>query len=335
MPEAAALRAPRIPKDPTMDADTTPEADATGHARDAGALSRRVLLGATAASAAALSLGAAPLHAAEGAIQHLQTPHGQIAYRIDGKRNGQPPILLMQRFRGTIHDWDPLFIERLAKNRQTIRFDSAGVGRSGGDPAASIEGMAKVADAVLAGLGLAQADLLGWSLGGLVAQELALQNPGRVRRLVIAAAGPGAMPEAPASDPSVIAIASKPVNIDEDFLTLFFSDSDAGRSAGRAHLARLKAQKDTGPLVAMGAVQAQGMAMGTWPGTRSRLKQLAMPVLVANGVHDVLMPAYGTYVIAREAPDAKALLYPNAGHAFLFQYADDFAAEVNRFLSNA
>ncbi len=298
-------------------------------------LSRRGLLGVTAASAAAIGLGFAPTSASAAAakIRYVETPHGRLAYAIDGERDSRPPLVLLHRFRGTIDDWDPQFIALLSRSRQTIRFDSAGVGRSEGTPAATIEEMAVIADEVLAALNTARAHILGWSMGGFVGQELALRSPEKVRRLIVAAAGPGGLTEVPPTDPKYIEVAGKPVNVDEDYLTLFFPDSDDGRAAGRAYLARLKAQKDIGPLPSMAAVQAQGMAMGRWQGVRARLKQLTLPVLVANGVHDVLMPAFGTYVIAREAPHAKALLYPDAGHAFLFQYAADFTAEVDKFLA--
>lgn len=300
-------------------------------------LSRRGLLGVTAASAAVIGLGLAPTsaNAAATKIRYVETPHGRLAYAIDGVRGGRPPLILLHRFRGTIDDWDPQFIALLSRNRQTIRFDSAGVGRSAGTPAATIEDMAVIASDVMAALNIARADILGWSMGGFVGQELALQAPAKVRRLVVAGAGPGGLTEVPATDPKFLQIAGKPVDDDEDYLTLFFPDSDAGRAAGRAYLTRLKAQKDIGPLPTMAAVQAQGVAMGRWQGARARLKQLTLPVLVANGIHDVLMPAFGTYVIAHEAPDAKALLYPRAGHAFLFQDAADFTAEVDKFLAGA
>lgn len=300
-------------------------------------LSRRGLLGATAASAAVIGLGlsASSASAASTAVRYVQTTHGHIAYAIDGALRGQPPLILLHRFRGTIDDWDPQFIALMSRNRQTIRFDSAGVGRSDGTPAATIEDMASIAGEVMTALNITRADVLGWSMGGFVGQELALQVPARVRRLIVAGAGPGGLNEVPATDPKFIQIAGKPVNVDEDYLTMFFPDSDAGRAAGRACLDRLKGQKDIGPLPTMAAVQAQEMAMGRWQGARARLKQLTLPVLVANGVHDVLMPAFGTYVIAHEAPNAKALLYPNAGHAFLFQDAADFTAEVDKFLAGA
>jgi pimeloyl-ACP methyl ester carboxylesterase len=316
-----------------------PRADADIGANDAGPviLSRRQLLGVTAASAAVVGLALVPstASAATSAIRYVQTTHGRIAYAIDGARRGRPPLVMLHRFRGTIDDWDPQFIALMSRNRQTIRFDSAGVGRSTGTPAATIEDMAVIAGDVMAALNIARADILGWSMGGFVGQELALQAPAKVRRLIVAGAGPGGLTEVPAADPKFIQIAGKPVNVDEDYLTLFFPDSDSCRTAGRAYLSRLKAQKVIGPLTTMAVVQAQGTAMGRWQGARARLQQLTLPVLAANGVHDVLMPAFGTYVIAHEAPDAKALLYPGAGHAFLFQYAPDFTAEVDKFLSGA
>lgn len=264
-------------------------------------------------------------------LQHVDTPLGTLAYRVEGEGKGLP-LLLCQRFRGTQDDWDPAFLAPLVAGRQVIRFDNAGIGASGGTVPESLDGMAEVVVALLDALGLEKVDLLGWSLGGFVAQHVALKVPARIRRLVIAGSGPGGVSEGPAPHPRVREVMAHPVNGEDDFLFLFFADSDTSRAAGRAYLERLAAVPDRVPVVTGPAFVGQLKAIGASPGVRDRLGQLAMPVLVANGVHDVMIPAYRSYVIASEAPDAKLILYPDSGHAFLFQYAEDFAAEVARFL---
>jgi pimeloyl-ACP methyl ester carboxylesterase len=269
-------------------------------------------------------------------VRFAETSFSQIAYRIDGDVDGIP-LLLAQRYRATIDDWDPRFIAALASGRRVIRFDNAGVGRSSGSEVPdNVAAMAEVAVALIDALGLDKVDLLGWSLGGYVAQMVALNAPDRVRRLVIAGSGPGAVPEGPAQHPHVKEVVTKDVLDDEDFLFLFFPDTAEGRAAGRAHL-DLIAVDATGPAVTMSAALQQRKAIVSWtkgePSARARLAELTMPTLVANGTSDVMVPAYGSYVISQDAPNAKLVLYPRSGHAFLFQHIDAFVGEVQRFLS--
>jgi pimeloyl-ACP methyl ester carboxylesterase len=269
-------------------------------------------------------------------VRFAETSFSQIAYRIDGGVDGIP-LLLAQRYRATIDDWDPRFIAALASGRRVIRFDNAGVGRSSGSEVPdNVAAMAEVAVALIDALGLDKVDLLGWSLGGYVAQMVALNAPDRVRRLVIAGSGPGAVPEGPAQHPHVKEVVTKDVLDDEDFLFLFFPDTAEGRAAGRAHL-DLIAVDATGPAVTMSAALQQRKAIVSWtkgePSARARLAELTMPTLVANGTSDVMVPAYGSYVISQDAPNAKLVLYPRSGHAFLFQHIDAFVGEVQRFLS--
>lgn len=269
---------------------------------------------------------------ADNGVQFTETEYGRLAYRIDGD-GGEVPLVLLQRFRGTIDDWDPALVRALASRRRVIRFDSAGLGRSQGKTPESIADMAGIARAFLKAIHIEKVDLLGWSMGGFIGQHIALDQPELVRRLIIAGSGPGGVPEGPQPHPKVPEIATKPGNEDEDFLFLFFTDTETGRAAGKANLARIKAVADKGPPVAMESVIRQGKALGAWAGVRSRLSELTLPILVANGVSDIMVPAYGSYVISQEAPNAKLILYPDAGHGFLFQYIDDFAGEVDRFLS--
>lgn len=267
-------------------------------------------------------------------MQFAETSFGKLAYRIDGTAHtDRLPLVLMTRFRGTMDDWDPLFIARLAEHRQIIRFDSAGVGRSNGETPDAIQEMANIAEAFIRAIRLPKVDLLGWSMGGMIAQQVALDHPALIGKLIIAGSGAGGTAEGPAAHPRVPEIATKATNVDEDFLFLFFTPTEVGRAAGLRHLARLKAQGEPGPQTPMASVGQQGKALGQWAGTRARLAELRLPILVANGVSDVMEPAYRSYLISQEAPNAKLVLYPDAGHAFLFQYIDEFTAEVARFLA--
>ena len=265
-------------------------------------------------------------------IQHVDTEFGKLAYRVDGQSDGIP-LVLLQRFRGTMDDWDPAFIAALAKSHKLIRFDSAGISRSEGQTPDSVPQMATIAISFLKAIHLEKADLLGWSLGGFIAQHIALDEPTLVNRLIIAGSGPGGVSEGPAPHPKVPEVATKSTSEDEDFLFLFFTPTETGRAAGMKNVGRIKATPDKGPLVARVSIMQQGKALGDWTGVRSRLSEIHQPILVANGVHDVMVPAYGSYVISQEAPNAKLILYPDAGHAFLFQYIDEFVSEVDSFLA--
>ncbi|KAA0073971.1 alpha/beta hydrolase [Tardiphaga sp. P9-11] len=262
----------------------------------------------------------------------VETSHGKLAYRVAGPAGGVP-ILLANRFRGTLDDWDPAFIDALAQNRTVVAFDSAGIGRSKGEVPGSISGMADVAADLVKVLGLGKVDLLGWSLGGIVAQTVALDHPQIVRRLIVAGSSPGGVKDGPQQHSRVPEVMSHPVNGEEDFLFLFFPETETARAAGRAYFKRVAEVSDRGPAVTASSFMNQIKAFSAWEGVRERLPELKIPVLVANGQHDVMIPAYRSYVLAQEVLDGKLILYPDAGHAFLFQYAEDFALEIERFLS--
>lgn len=262
----------------------------------------------------------------------LPTSHGRLAVREDGPQGGIP-LVLLQRFRGTLDDWDPAFIQAIAAERRVIRFDSAGIGRSEGRVPDSIAGMAAVAAEVIGALGLPQADVLGWSLGGVVAQQLALDAPHLVRRLVVAGSSPGGITDGPQPHPRVPQVMTRGINDAPDFLFLFYPETETAVAAGKASLARIAAQADIGPAVTAEAFMAQVKAISAWPGVLHRARELRLPMLVANGAHDVMLPAYRSYVLSQQAPDARLVLYPDAGHAFLFQEIEDFAAQLDLFLA--
>jgi pimeloyl-ACP methyl ester carboxylesterase len=265
-------------------------------------------------------------------IKYIKTRAGTLAYHVTGSGGGTP-LLMAQRFRGTLDDWDPALIARLASQRTVVMFDSAGIGRSEGEVPTSIVGIADVAADCAKALGLGPVDLLGWSLGGLIVQQVALNYPDLVRRLIVAGSSPGGISDGPKQHPKVQQVMGNPVNSEEDFLFLFFPETDTARAAGRAYYARLQQIEDLGPPVTAASFMNQIKAFSSWSGVRDRLGELKMPVLVANGQHDVMIPAYRSYVLAQEVANAKLVLCPDAGHALLFQYAEEFAAEVNRFLS--
>ncbi|KAA2257532.1 alpha/beta hydrolase [Solihabitans fulvus] len=251
------------------------------------------------------------------------------AYRRFGPTGGVP-LLLTNRFRATTDHWDPALLDVLARERDVIVFDNLGVGQTPGDVPDSIPAMADGAAAFLRALGTDQVDVLGWSMGGMVAQALALHHPDLVRRLVVAGSGPGGVPDAPSTPDRVWPTALKPENDDEDFLYLFFPESPAGRAAGIESLGRLR----PGAHVTAAGVRAQFAAIREWSGSGAwdRLPDLDLPVLVAAGAQDVMAHPYLSYAMSQRLPDATLTVYGRSGHAFLFQYADAFGRQVLDFL---
>lgn len=261
----------------------------------------------------------------------------EIAYRAFGASDGAP-LVFCHRFRGTMDHWDPLFVDTIAAQRPVVLFDSAGVGRSGGAVPTSLREMADIALATVGALGLDVVDVLGWSMGGGVAQHMALRDRGAVRRLVLAGTGPGAVPDAPAPPEQVGEIAGKPVNDDDDFMYLFFHDSSTSKQAGREHLQRLGRRLEPfGPQVSAESFRAQLHALIMFSAgadaTIGRLGDIQQPVLVANGHHDRMVHAFNSWVMAQQLAEAELVLYPDAGHGFLFQVPERFGARVSEFLA--
>ena len=265
-------------------------------------------------------------------------PSATFTYRRIGLRGGIP-LVLLNRFRATIDWWDPEFLDHLAAHHDVIVFDNIGVGYTTGDPRDSVEEFADGAIEFIDALGLTQVDLLGWTLGGVVAQHVALRRPDLVRRLVLAASNPGGeLPGMPPPDAGVRRIMAGPAVTADDMVYLFFPDNDAGQAAGHAYLARVSTRLATGrPELSDAAAAGQAAAIassGAVPFERLRenLARIEKPVLHATGMRDVMIPALASFVAVQILPSATLVVYGDAGHAFLFQHAKDFATQVTNFL---
>lgn len=263
-----------------------------------------------------------------------------IAYRDIGPAGGTP-LLLVNRFRGTMDHWDPALIDLIAQQRRVLMFDQPGFARSTGTPPDHLALFASTAAEVMRQLDVETFDVLGFSMGGTVALQLLLDHPRRVRRAVIAGSVPGHVPgEVPSNTQAgneVWSVATKPANVDEDFLFLFFEPTPTSQQAGRDYLARLAGREDAfAQQVDATAWQAQlKSAFGVRDAATSllpRLKDIPHPVLVANGRHDIMAPTYASYAMAQELPQGWLKIYPDSGHGFLFQHAEEFGGDVLRFL---
>ncbi|GKQ39237.1 alpha/beta fold hydrolase [Streptomyces sp. A012304] len=269
----------------------------------------------------------------------VEGPSARFTYRRLGPQGGVP-LVLLNRFRGTIDWWDPEFLDYLAADHDVILFDNVGVGYTDGEPRDSLEGFAEGAIEFIEALGLGRADLLGWSLGGIVAQRVAVRRPELVRRLVVAGSGPaGWVPGAPDFSEKVLGIMGKPDADLEDMLYLFYPATDAARAAGHEHFTHLAPRLAAGG-PAVSEVAAQGMLTAAaellavpFDQVKAELQAIKQPVLYANGLEDVMIPAHNSYVAVQHLDNATLVLYAGAGHAFLFQFAKPFTKQVADFLA--
>jgi pimeloyl-ACP methyl ester carboxylesterase len=269
--------------------------------------------------------------------QYVEMGGRTYAYRRLGPRTGTP-LLLCMRYRGTIDHWDPALIDVLAAERDVIVFDNRGIGFTGGTPAMTVEGMSAGVRDVLDGLGLDEdVDILGWSLGGLVAQGAILAQPERFRHLILAGSTLNGVPGQPGYDPKGRRIDREGAGTDEEVLYLFFPDTADGRQAGLQSRDRINRRLSvSAAAVTSGALRGQSHAIDA-VGDRywSRLPELELPVLLANGARDVIVNSYATYSMTLQLKHAKAILWSDAGHGFLYQHAEEFGEEVVRFVSRA
>jgi pimeloyl-ACP methyl ester carboxylesterase len=268
----------------------------------------------------------------------VDAPNGtSFAYRRFG-RTGTVPVVFFQHFRGNLDNWDPALVDGIAAQREVILFDASGVALSSGTVPTSFQDFGRDALAFLDGLGLTEVDLFGFSIGGFVAQEVALQRPRLVRHLILAGTGPQGGREMHGWGDKPHAHAMKDVQSAEDILYLFFSPSQASQAKGIEFVNRIFSRTEGRDAdVTLTARDAQAAAIIDW-GVRdftklARLENIQAPTLVANGDHDIMVPTINSYLLAGHLPKAKLIIYPDANHGFLFQYPDQFAAEVNAFLA--
>lgn len=255
-------------------------------------------------------------------------------------RGSGPPLLMAIGTGSTMAEWDPALLQLLARRHRLILYDPPGVGLSGPPIArTSFAALADRAAGLMDALGLRRADVLGWSMGGFVAQQLAARHPERVRRLVLAGTNPGG-PDAVLGPPADQRIDSDPDPSDAAALRVLYPRTPAGRAAGRAFLARLDAASQSGEIpddfaVPARTVRAQVAAEDAWLRSDANARALArlrVPTLAAGGRQDPVVPPVNLRRIAGLVPGARLALFPGS-HAFLFQYRGRFAAEVDAFLS--
>jgi pimeloyl-ACP methyl ester carboxylesterase len=258
----------------------------------------------------------------------------RFAYRRFG-RPGGAPLLLLNYFAATLDDWDPKVTNGLAADREVILFDNAGVGRSTGETPPTVAAMTKDCASFCRGLGLKQFDVLGFSLGGMIAQQLAHDHPDEVRRILL-------LGTAPRGGEDLTFTELSPDELDDPValvLGALFTPSDASQAAGRAYLDRLKLRADDRDApISKTAAAAQLEAIREW-GVIPSMNRYAMlaavrqPALVVHGSKDVVVAPINAFILAQHLPDAQLVMYPDASHAAQSQHADIFLEHARLFLN--
>ena len=252
---------------------------------------------------------------------------------------GGVPLVFNQHFTGTMDYWDPAVTDGLARDREVILFNNAGVSSSSGEVPTTCEQMGANAIAFIKALGLKQVDVLGFSIGGMVAQEIALQAPELVRRLVLVGTGPRGGESMATFTPEAQRIFGATYKPPEElWLKVHFTGSEASQAAGREFLKRfLRRTVNRDPEVNEKVAPAQIEAIGKWgeerAGSYGYLRNIGQPTLVVNGDNDVIVYSINSWILQQNMPNAQLIIYPDANHGSQYQYPERFVRHVSDFLS--
>jgi pimeloyl-ACP methyl ester carboxylesterase len=270
--------------------------------------------------------------------QHVEAGGIRFGYRRFGMI-GRPPLLFFQHFMGTLDDHDPALSDAFAADREVILFNNAGVASSSGTVPDTIEAMARDAITFAGALGLTTIDVVGHSMGGMVAQEVALARPDLVRRLVLVGTGPRGGEGVGALPAWVAELFTRKYEQQEDmWLPILFAPTETSQAAGRAYIERITARPDRDAPVSDQSIAAQRAALAAYGAAKdpsyAHLKGLALPVLVVNGSDDIVVPTINSYILQQFLPRAELILYPDANHGSHFQYPALFARHARIFLDD-
>lgn len=257
------------------------------------------------------------------------------AYRELGKSNGGTPVVFLVHLAAVLDNWDPRIVEGIAAKHHVVAFDNRGIGASSGSPSNSMEQMADDAITFIKAMEFKQVDLLGFSMGGMIAQEMVLKEPQLVRKMILAGTGP-------AGGAGISGVAGVTFyDMLRGFFTcqdpkqfLFFPRTPGGIEAGKAFLARLQERSENrDKKISVSAFLAQLEALRVWGSKQpADLSVVKHPVLVVNGDDDRMVPTKNTHDLARRLPDSELVIYPDAGHGAAFQFHDDFVVRSLAFL---
>ncbi|CAM4387135.1 Pimeloyl-ACP methyl ester carboxylesterase [Pedobacter westerhofensis] len=262
----------------------------------------------------------------------------KFAYRRFGK-TGTIPLVFFQHFTGTLDNWDPAVTDGIAAEREIIIFDNAGIASTDGEVASTIKGIAATALNFIDALGLQKIDIFGFSMGSFVAQQITVDRPGLVHKLILVGSGPRGGEGLATFSAEVWAMFSKEyAQPDELLLETFFAPTESSQAAGWKFLERIRTRiEDRDININEKVVPAQLAAIAEWgtpaEGSYDYLKEIQIPVLVVNGKRDVLFPTVNSYILQQHLPDARLVIYPDSNHASQSQFTENFLMQVSEFLN--
>ncbi|MFC6196220.1 alpha/beta fold hydrolase [Dyadobacter subterraneus] len=261
----------------------------------------------------------------------------KFAYRRYGKKVGIP-MVFTNYLTGTMDNWDPAIIDSLALNREVIIFDNRGVASSEGKTPDTIAAMAKDAAAFIDTLGLHKIDLFGFSIGGMVAQQLTIDRPELIRKLILIGTGPRGGERMADYSTHVWSLFKKQYpHPDELLLDTFFTPTAKSQKAGWAYLTRIRSRPDKEPALTDQVVPAQLSAIFAWGKLQEHsfdyLKGIRQPTLIIHGDQDIICPAINAVTLKENLPNASLIIFPDANHAPHFQYPELFLSQIKQFMT--
>lgn len=262
----------------------------------------------------------------------------RMAYRRFGKK-GNLPLVFFQHFTGTLDNWDPIVLDALSVEREIIIFDNRGIAGSEGEPLHTIEEISQDAISFIEAIGLIKVDLFGFSMGSFAAQQVALDRPELVNRIILVGSGPRGGEGLDTFLPEVWALFEKEyAQPDELLLDTFFAPTETSQAAGRQFLARIRErQQDKDNPISDKVVPAQLAAIAEWgkkrEGSFGYLREITHPVLIVNGKEDIIFPTINSYILQQHLPNAQLILYPDSNHASHYQFHENFVSQAKLFLN--
>lgn len=258
------------------------------------------------------------------------------AYREYGQQNGGTPVIFLNHLAAVLDNWDPRIIDGIAAKHHVVIFDNRGVGASTGEPSKSIEQMADDAITFIQAKGFKQVDLFGFSMGGMISQEIVLKQPQLIRKMILSGTGPaGGTGISTVGRVSNWDLVRGMATRQDPKVYLFFTRTGNGKAAAKEFVQRINERTENRDKeITLTAYRAQLKALKKWGNKKpADLSIIQQPVLVANGDHDRMVPTVNTYDLAKRLPNSSLIIYPDAGHGGIFQFNQDFVKQSLTFLA--
>ncbi|CAM2963086.1 alpha/beta hydrolase [Acinetobacter celticus] len=268
--------------------------------------------------------------------QFISADGVSFAYREYGQQNGGTPVIFLNHLAAVLDNWDPRIIDGIAAKHHIVILDNRGVGASTGEPAKSIEQMSDDAITFIQAKGFKQVYLFGFSMGGMISQEIVLKQPKLIRKMILSGTGPaGGTGISTVGRVSNWDLVRGMATRQDPKVYLFFTRTDNGKAVAKQFVQRINERTENRDKeITISAYRAQLKALKKW-GTKklADLSIIQQPVLVANGDHDRMVPTVNTYDLAKRLPNSTLIIYPDAGHGGIFQFHDDFVKKSLTFLA--